>query len=326
MRFFKQPALGMALLGAMLFLAMQYGGTTEQRRQIIIAPQQLQVTLQGFTQELGRPPTEDERQWIIDELVDEAILFQYALDLGMHKGQAAQRRLALIADFVRSDPHPGPSSEAELAAQAVELGLHRGDLVARRIMIDSARRLIRGVVLMHQPQPEYMEEYLESHPQRFERPGGQRISQITINAYLRGENAEARAGSILEQIRLNGLGVDEALKLSDQSVIPNRLPMLTQQALATRFDKDFAEALSAQSVGRWVGPLPSRHGEHLVYIHERTEPYVPPLAELGPKLRQEVMDKLADDWLSVRLQQLREAYDIVLPKALDSGAQVEQDG
>ena len=53
-------------------------------------------------------------------------------------------------------------SQAEVAREAMALGLHHGDLVVRRILIDSATRLIRAVVLLHEPTVNTLEDYLRS--------------------------------------------------------------------------------------------------------------------------------------------------------------------
>jgi parvulin-like peptidyl-prolyl isomerase len=66
--------------------------------------------------------------------------------------------------------------------------------------------------------------------------------------------------------------------------------------------------------GRWSEPIPSRHGHHLVFVHERREAALPALAEVRDQVEQQLLERLADDWLRLRLQELRAEYEIVLPE------------
>jgi parvulin-like peptidyl-prolyl isomerase len=67
--------------------------------------------------------------------------------------------------------------------------------------------------------------------------------------------------------------------------------------LAGLFGREFPRKLSALPVGRWVGPVESGYGLHLVLIRERTPGRVPALAE--------VRDAVEREWRAVRRQELK---------------------
>ncbi len=113
--------------------------------------------------------------------------------------------------------------------------------------------------------------------------------------------------------------VTRMVSLGDETIVPAVLPLMTKQALANQFGSSFVNETAVQPVGSWVGPIASRHGHHLVFIHQRVPASVPPLAEIEPKLRQHVLDKLADDWLEMRLQELRSACELALPEGVSNG-------
>jgi hypothetical protein len=123
----------MAVIGALLFggTLLWRGSLSGERPRIAIPPQRLAIIRQAFLDENRRPPTAEEEATLLDYLVDEEVLYQYALKLGMHEQPVAQRRLAQIASFVAANPYERRSEEN--AAEAVYLGLHQGDLVVRRI-------------------------------------------------------------------------------------------------------------------------------------------------------------------------------------------------
>jgi hypothetical protein len=314
MKIIKSPALHMLALGAVLFAATWLRGDAagHTRPRIVIPQYQIDMTLETFVADNQRLPDTEDRQRILEALVDQEVLYQYALTVGLQENEAVQRRLVQIADFVEANPH-GDATEAERAAKAMELGLHHGDLVVRRILIDSAQRLIRSVVLMQTPNEIALHEYLAAHPQEFQEPATSRITQVTINAFKWPDTA-ARARELLAKIEGESLELEAAVQLGDEPFVEPHLPALDEQALATKFGHDFAAAVLALPEGGWVGPIASRYGDHLVYVHERREAHLPPLEEIQSRLADRLLQERADQWLAERLVQLRQEFEIVLPE------------
>jgi parvulin-like peptidyl-prolyl isomerase len=313
MKWFRSPALHMLAIGGLIYVVtLAFGGSLFEGRPLVtVAKHRLEISLQTFVEENGRLPTKDERRAILDALVDQEVLYTYALELGMDQQPVVKRRLAQIAQFVADNPHE-MESEAERAAEAQKLGLQDGDLVVRRVLIDSARRLIRAVALVQEPQPTLVKEFLRSNEKLFERPARARITHVSVNGF-KWTDSERRACELLRRIRAESIDPKTAATLGDEPMVPSDLPLLSEQALSRKFGKDFAAAVMDSPVGHWVGPLDSRFGHELVYVHERSEARVPPLKEIYDKVRERLVQKLADEWLALRLQELRSAYNIVLP-------------
>jgi parvulin-like peptidyl-prolyl isomerase len=311
MRWWKAPALHMLALGALLFGITEKGGALlPRKRRIEIPAHRLEATFKDFVADTGRRPTRREWEQMVDMQVDDEVLFQYALALGMNENSAAQARLAQIADFVEANPHE--STQAGKAKAAMDLGLGEGDLVVRRILVDSARRLIRSVVLVQKPAPEIVEGFYAAHAAEFTRPARIRISQVAINGFVRPD-AEERARRLLARIRAEKLGLEAALALADETPAPVDLPLLTEQSLRSELGGNFATAVMRLSPGSWSEPIPSDYGYHLVWVHELEAARVLPLAAVRDEVEQEVRQKLADDWLRLRLRELRTEFDIVAP-------------
>jgi parvulin-like peptidyl-prolyl isomerase len=314
MRWLKAPALHMLALGALAFgLAEIRGGALQARKPRVEIPvHRLEAMLKDFVSDTGRRPTRQEWNDMVDMQVDDEILFQYALALGMQENTAAQARLAQIADFVEANPHE--STQAGKAKAAMALGLHEGDLVVRRILVDSARRLIRSVVLLQTLRPEAVEQFYAARAAEFTRPARIRISQIAINGFLHPES-EARARRLLQRIRTEKLGFEAALALADETPAPVHLELLTEQGLRSEFGGDFAAAVMKLRPGGWSEPIPSDYGHHLVWVHELEDARLPPLAAVRAQVEQALRQKLADDWLRLRLRELRGDFEIVVPES-----------
>jgi parvulin-like peptidyl-prolyl isomerase len=311
-RWWKVPAVHMLALGALLFglTELRGGALLPQKKRIEIPAHRLELMLQDFRADTGRGPTEPEWEQMIDMQVDDEVLYQYAITLGMHENSAAQARLAQIAEFVEANPHE--ATQTGKAHAAMELGLHEGDLVVRRILIDSARRLIRSVVLVQKPTPEIVEQFYAAHAAEFTRPAHIRISQVAINGFVRPDSEE-RARELLRRIRAEKLDLEAALALADETPAPVHLALQTEQGLQSQLGGDFATAVMALKPGSWSEPIPSDYGHHLVWVHEYEEPRVLPLASVQDQVEQALLQKLADDWLRLRLRELRAEFDIVVP-------------
>ena len=312
MKWLKAPALHMLALGALLFGLTELvgGGLLPHRKRIEIPAHRLAAMLQDFVTDTGRRPTRPEWEQMVDMQVDDEVLYQYALALGMQENSAAQARLAQIADFVEANPHE--TTQAGKARAAMELGLHEGDLVVRRILVDSARRLIRSVVLLQKPAPQIVEQFYTAHATEFTRPARIRISQLAVNGFLRPDSEE-RARQLLARIRAEKLDLDAALALADQTPAPVHLALQTEQSLQSQLGGDFATAVMALRPGSWSEPIPSDYGHHLVWVHEFQEASVLPLASVQGEVEQALLQKLADDWLRLRLRELRAEFEIVVP-------------
>jgi parvulin-like peptidyl-prolyl isomerase len=307
----------MLALGALLFgLSEARGGSLfAPRARLEIPAHRLEAVRRDFVADTARQPSAEEWRQLVRLQVDDELLFRYALTLGLHQNSAAQARLAQIAEFVDANPHetrPDDAADAGRARAALELGLHEGDLVVRRILIDSARRLIRSVVLLHRPTPEALRAHYTASAREYTRPPRLRLSQVAVNAF-KWPDSRRRAQELHDRVGAGGLSFEQALALADATPAPVHLQLQTAQGLAAQFGNDFAEAVLALPPGAWSQPIPSRFGHHLVWVHERHEAEVPSLEAVQAQVEQRLLEHLADDWLRQRLDELRDEYEIVVP-------------
>lgn len=313
MRVLRSPALHFLLIGVALFAITSEGGGREEKERIMIPRSRIESARLGFQETTGRPPTTAEYQAITATLVEQEVLFRYALTLGMHETPVVRRRLALIASFVAQN-RSEPTTEEERADRAIELGLHHGDLVARRIMIDMARRTIRAPWLVRSPDDDTLQDYLDGNPELFQAPGTTRLTQVAVNRLKHGSGSEERARAIAELLHVGAHPIEEATELGDELQVRASLPHLTDQDLARKLGHRFVAAVTELPEGQWSDPIPSIHGLHVVYVHERHGPRVPPLAEVRDRVRRRFLQGLADQWLELRLAQLASTFEIVLPE------------
>ena len=324
MTLLKSPALHMLVLGVLLYLitiAWNDGhlddrlldNRQQHDRTVLTIPQsRLAGMVDVFREDQGRSPDAAELGLLADTLIDQEVLFRYAIDLDMQQDPVVKRRLAQIAQFVNENPHESLSQE-QSSQQAIELGLHKSDVIVRRILADGARRLIRAVVLSAQPSDQILEAYRLEHAKQFMSLPKTRITQVLINALAHDGLSKSHAIKIKNQIEKQQLNPEDAIALGDSAFVPGELPLLSDKDLNRHFGSRFVTALNVSPTNVWLEPLPSRYGHHIVYIHQRVATYLPPLSEIKTNVLQSYRHDVADKWLAFRLQQLRAQYDIVMP-------------
>jgi hypothetical protein len=308
-RWLRSPALHYAVLGALLFAAVSSRGPAPPAARLVIPASRVEAVLREYERLNGRRLTPEERQRVFQAVVDQEVLYAYALRLGLHQEPVVERRLAQIATFVAENPHEAKSTK-ELADEVLELGLNDGDLVVRRMLIDGARRLIRAAVLSREPSDALLEEYLREHPDEFRLPARTRLSHVAVNAFIHGEQTEHEAHELLARLRADAVPPEQAAAYGDRGLVAATLPALPDVELERRFGHRFVTYVAGLPTGAWEGPIPSRYGLHLVFVQERIPERVASLAEVRHEVRTRVRHKLADEWLAARMEQLRAEFQV----------------
>ncbi|AXS38791.1 peptidylprolyl isomerase [Breoghania sp. L-A4] len=311
----RSPFLHFLLLGGLLFAAKLawWQPVPDMRQTLRVPAYELQLALKDFFAQKGRPASPSERRAIFETLIDQRILLDYAVGLGLHRQPITLERLAKVVGFIKPEGGRDSVTQDDLE-EAIRLGLHRSDLVMRRMLIDGAKRIIRAVVLVREPESAMLEEHLRDHPEEFRRPRRTRLTQLLVNELKHGARTEARARALLQKV--SAVPTSEATTLGDKVFVDTELPAMIDKDLERMFGAAFVSDLDAAPVGEWYGPIRSHFGLHIVFVHERIPAHVPPLAEIETQVRAQLLQTLADDWLRLRLAQLREAYDIVDPEGL----------
>jgi len=203
-----------------------------------------------------------------------------------------RRRLVQNLRFARPDD---PRSDDELAAEALRLGLQDSDLVVQRRLALKMRLLLEAPARSREPSEAELAAYLAGHPERFTEP--ERVSLVQL--YFRDRT---RAAAALARLR----GPDSApAALGDALPLPRELPSYSEAELAARLGPAFAAAALLGPDGRWLGPISSSYGSHLVFVRARTPARLSPLAGVRSEVREALLAERADAALRSGLAALR---------------------
>ena len=268
-RLLREPLLHFLLIGRVLFALARFTGDPGQRGpgRIVVSPGQIEQLIERFTRVWQRPPTTTELEGLIEDHVNEEVLYREALSMGLDQGDTIiRRRLRQKMEFLSEDLANVEASEADLRA------------------------------------------FLDDHPEKFRTDSTISFQQVYLNQDRRGDSTEAEAARLLKRLRGNGAADWE--RLGDPFLLDPAYESIPQRQVGSLFGSAFAEQMFQVEIDRWVGPLESGFGLHLVFVSRRVDGRVPDLASTRHAVRRE--------WDAVHrersnrefLLRLREQYEI----------------
>ncbi len=210
----------------------------------------------------------------------------------------------LIEDSIREEIY---------AREAAALGLDRDDTVIRRRLRQKMEFLTEESVAPPAPTDDELRDWVTRHPERYRIEPRLAFRQVLLSRDRRGDATEADAEALLA--RLVAAGPDGARELpGDPTLLPRDVPLVAQSEVARQFGEEFASALAESPTGRWVGPIESGYGLHLVFVDRREGGCLPALDELR--------DRVIRDWTSARRSEqvdaayraLRDRYTVTIER------------
>lgn len=194
--------------------------------------------------------------------------------------------------------------------EAIAIGLDQGDALIRRKLRQKMEFILEDIAAQTEPTDEELERFMTEHRQKYLIDPQIAFRQVFINVDKRGDSAEAYASQVLEQLD----GGADANALGDRSLINHAAEL----SPLWKIKKDFGETFSTQLLdiepGKWMGPLRSGFGLHLVFIDKRVVKPLPQLEDIRNSVKRDwavaLQNKLKDDAYA----RIRERYTVKIEK------------
>ncbi len=308
-RVLRAPTLHFLVLGGLLFLGS--GPRPASRGRIILTADDVARLRREWTLANGVAPGPAAEAALVAEAVDDDILQREALAAGLDRTDGAVReRLVRLGGFLGEEPE----GEAALERQARSLGLERSDLVIRRHLVQMMRLAARRVPPSELPSDAELERWLAAHAEEFVTPDRVRLTQVYLSRERRGDALAPDAERLLADLRRDGVGPDAAAARGDPFLRGAETGPVSREELERTFGQAFADGSWAAEAKRWVGPLPSPWGVHLVWIQERLPATLPPLEAVRGRVVHRVLEERGAELARTRLDALRARYDVAVER------------
>lgn len=270
-------ALGLALATASLVGAGENGslppGAVARVNDTLIRTETYQRLLAAVESDRRNPLTEDDRRRVLDRLIEEELLVQHAVELGL----------------VESDRRV------------------RGDLVT------AVLATVNAAADGYEPKPEEIAAFYQANGDYFARPGRLRVRRVLVKPRDGESPAATRARAEAATTRLRAGEPFDAVRdaLGDPVVAPVPDAPLPPTKLREYLGPTALEAALTLEPGGVTGPISTPQGYHVLELVARSEREVPPLDEIRPLVRAEMRRREGDRLLRERLDTLRADADVV---------------
>jgi len=242
-RVFKEPLFQFFLIGIVLYAVYALFGKIDNsldENTVIVTEGDLAWMADSWTKRWNRPPTAAEFKGLIDHHIEESILYQESLKMGLDKNDVIiRRRLAQKLRFLQEDLTKPPEPADE------ELDMYFNENIAK-----------------------YSPEELIT------------MTQIFFDPDNRDEATLRDAENTIKVLQKMDIADIEPAEYGDNFMLQNYYPGLSEIEIAKLFGNDFAQSVMVLKPGQWHGPILSGYGTHLVYISERIEPVQPIFTEV----------------------------------------------
>ena len=236
----------------------------------------------------------------------------------LRRDDVASLRARFRASWMR-EPTPGELADLVQGFLSDEVLFHEGmarhldrdDPIVRRRVIDKMAALARPTPQNSNPAREVLRRWYASYPHRF-----LRASTVSLEQLYFGASGDAAAETAAEQAlpALTGARPTDTPPpdVGQKIVLPAKIRNKTDLELSQLMGGQFVRELADAPVGRWYGPVRSRHGVHLIRVLGRSPAGVPPFDD--------VEDRVRADWMvqdirgaGAAAESLVSHYEIALP-------------
>lgn len=175
--------------------------------------------------------------------------------------------------------------------EGIALGLDRDDEIIRRRIAQKLQFMTQDVADRQTPTDTDLQQFLDTHKNQFGAEPEFAFSQIYLNPDRHGDKIAQDAERLLIRLNTSDGRIDYAAD-SDPLPVPNDFELTSVDGIANVFGEAFAKALTELPAGRWVGPIRSGFGAHLIIVRDKREATTPQLSQ--------VRDAVVREWQAAR--------------------------
>ncbi len=214
---------------------------------------------------------------------------------------------------------PDAQELSDLAAQEVQtevyyregiaLGLDRDDEIIRRRLQQKLTFMIQDIVDQSPPSDAELQHFLDTHPAEFAAEPQIAFSQVYLNPEQHGVKLDADSARLLAHLNASDGRLDYGAD-SDVLPVPNDFEATPLHEISSMFGEDFATAIAAQPAGRWMGPVHSGYGVHLVLVRQHIDGKPPKLSDIHDAVLREWQSARRDAANAEAYRQMRAKYTV----------------
>jgi peptidyl-prolyl cis-trans isomerase C len=276
-RWLREPLLHFLLLGGVLFAAYAYfergPGAAEPSKQIRLTPDDVLAMGTYFQSQWRRMPTSEEFGRLVEDKIQEEVLYR----------------------------------------EAVAMGLDKDDTIVKRRMAQKMQFLAEDVAAAREPKTAELRSWFEKNSAKFAQPPRLSFRHLYFSTDRRGERARDDAEQALAKLAGQPVDAKIASSLADPFMFQDYYRDRAPDYLGKEFGPPFALAVAKLPPGSWQGPIESGFGWHLVFVDTVIPGRVPAFEEIEPDVKTAWLgEQKAIAWRKA-YETMRAKYTVLLP-------------
>jgi parvulin-like peptidyl-prolyl isomerase len=181
------------------------------------------------------------------------------------------------------------------------MGLDQNDVVVRRMLGQKLQTLTRNLVeLSLSPTEQELRTYFDANMEEYQLPDLITFTHLFLDPDQRGDETLGDAEKIRAELRSLAEPTEGIESFGDPFMLQRYYPQKSELEITKLFGQGFTQSIFELSAGEWHGPVLSGYGVHLVYVHDLEEAPRPEFAE--------VQERVEQDWMYERRQELQDKY------------------
>jgi peptidyl-prolyl cis-trans isomerase C len=283
-RLVREPLLHFLLIGIALFALYSHfqrgRGGGESSEQIHLTLDDLRYLDSLFQAQWHRPPTPDDLQRLVEDRIQEEILYR----------------------------------------EGIAMGLDKGDTIVKRRMAQKLQFLAEDVAAAREPSTEELKAWYAKNSAKFAMPKRVSFRHLYLSPDRRGTNARPDAAKLLAQLAGQPEAVKLPESSADPFMFQEYYRDRATDYLGKEFGPQFALAVEKLPTGSWRGPVESGFGWHLVFVDTAIPGRVPDFEEIEPDVKLAWLAEQKVLAWDKAYQKMRAKYTVSLPRVPESAS------
>jgi hypothetical protein len=281
-RWLREPFVQFVLLGAILFAVYTWSGRGggESSKEIRLNYDDLAQMVLLFQSQWRRDPTPEELNRLVENRVQEEVLYR----------------------------------------EGLALGLDKGDTIVKRRMAQKMQFLAEDINAAHEPSKDELQSWYEKNRNAFAQPPRVSFRHLYFSPDRRGARTRDDAAVALAKVAGEPQDTKLAASLADRFMFQDYYRERGPENLAKEFGPKFALAVAKVPSGSWQGPIESGLGWHLVFIDTVVPGRVPPFEEIESDVKVAwLAEQKAKGWENA-YREMRAKYTVLLAAPPDGAS------
>jgi len=276
-RLLREPLIHFLLIGALLFglysLTQSGRPATATSKEIRLSLDEINQLTLLYQSQWRRPPTPEELERMVENKVQQEILYR----------------------------------------EALAIGLDKDDEIVKRRMAQKMQFLSEDVAAAREPTTAELSAWYEKNTATFAQPPRLSFRHLYFSPDRRGVRARDDAEQALAKLAGQPVDAKIASSLADPFMFQDYYRDRAPDYLAKEFGPPFALAVAKLPPGSWQGPIESGFGWHLVFVDTVIPGRVPVFEEVEVDVRTAWLgEQKAQAW-DKAYKQMRANYTVLLP-------------